>query len=128
MPVVRRTDVRFAALPGRESADPVPAGLGEGYSVRVVRVPEGPRTPHLHPHSDEVTYVVSGTGTAYEGTDLALATRVGPGDTIFVPQAAPHATVADDGSELELLCFFPRGDLAGNLVELDGPVLTADPS
>ena len=131
MPVVRRTDVAFADLAGRQSADPVPTGLGDGYAVRVVRVPAGPRTPHLHPHSDEVTDVVAGTGTAYEGTDddaRLTATRVGPGDTIVVPQGAPHATVADDGTELELLCFFPRGDLTGNLVELDAPVLTADPA
>jgi oxalate decarboxylase/phosphoglucose isomerase-like protein (cupin superfamily) len=126
VPVVRRADVHFTDLPGRRSADPVPGGLGDGYAVRVVRVPDGPRTPHLHPHSDEVTYVVSGTGTAYEGApdggDLA-PTRVGPGDTIVVPRGAPHATVADAGGELELLCFFPRGDLADNLVELDAPVL-----
>jgi quercetin dioxygenase-like cupin family protein len=130
VPVVRRSDVELVALPGRASGDPVPAGLGDGYSVRVVRVPAGPRTPHLHPHSDEVTYVVTGTGTAYEGAgdgaDLT-PTRVGPGDTIVVPRGAPHATVADDGGELELLCFFPRGDLADNLVELDAPLLHPHP-
>ena len=160
MPVVRRSDVRLVDLPGRRSGDPVPPGLGAEYAVRLVRVPPGPRTPHLHPHSDEVTYVVAGTGTAYEApadsaaadagspaaNDLPAerftATRVGPGDTIFVPRGAPHATVADpdpdpdpgpdtgDGDEggdddkgLELLCFFPHPDLASNLVELDTPTL-----
>lgn len=118
MPVVRAADVEYADLPGRQSADPVPAGLGDGYSVRLVRVPPGPRTPHQHPHSDEVTYVVSGSGTAWEDD---VSTSISPGDVIFVPQGAAHATVSEH-DELLLLCFFPRGELAGNIVELDGPL------
>ncbi|MGH3348808.1 MAG: cupin domain-containing protein, partial [Nocardioides sp.] len=118
MPVVRHDDLDFARLPGRTSADPVPSGLGDDYSVRVVRVPVGTRTPHLHPHSDEVTYVVSGSGNAWEGDQC---TPVGPGDLVFVPRGTAHATVATGHEDLVLLCFFPRPDLAGNLVELDGP-------
>jgi quercetin dioxygenase-like cupin family protein len=117
--VVRAPDVEYAALPGRLSANPVPAPLGADYSVRLVRVPPGPRTPHRHPHTDEVTYVVSGAGTAWEGD---RPTVVGPGDLVFVPRDVPHATVAHAGQELVLLCFFPAGDLSSNLVELDGPV------
>jgi mannose-6-phosphate isomerase-like protein (cupin superfamily) len=119
VPVVRSTDLDFTQLPGRRSADPVPAGLGADYAVRVVRVPPGPRTPHLHPHSDEVTYVVSGHGHAWEGDSR---TPVGPGDTLFVARGVPHATVADGEEELVLMCFFARPDLADNLVELDGPL------
>lgn len=118
MPVVRASAVTYADLPGRQSADPVPTGLGEDYAVRLVRVPPGPRTPHLHPHSDEVTYVVSGAGTAWEDH---VSTPVGPGDLIFVPQGATHVTVSEH-DEMVLLCFFPRGDLAGNIVELDSPL------
>jgi quercetin dioxygenase-like cupin family protein len=141
VPVVRRSEVPLADLPGRRSGDPVPPGLGEEYAVRLVHVPPGPRTPHLHPHSDEVTYVVAGTGTAYEApavpsaddpggpetgdliAERFTATPVGPGDTVFVPRGAPHATVADPGNDLELLCFFPSPDLAANLIELDTPQL-----
>lgn len=119
MPVVRAAEFEYAALPGRQSADPVPPGMGSDYSVRVVRVPPGPRTPHLHPHTDEVTYVVSGTGVAWEGD---LPTPVGPGDLVFVPRGVDHATVTYDDAGLVLLCFFPRSDLAGNVLELDGPL------
>jgi mannose-6-phosphate isomerase-like protein (cupin superfamily) len=121
VPVVRRTDLDFVELPGRFSADPVPSGLGEDYSVRVVRVPPGPRRPHLHPHSDEVTYVVSGRGTAWEGD---ASTKVAAGDVVFVPRSVPHVTVAQGDEDLVLLCFFARADLAGNSVELDGPLRT----
>lgn len=121
MPVVRASGVEYAQLPGRLAADPVPEGMGADYSVRMVRVPPGSRTPHRHPHSDEVTYVVSGTGTAWEGE---ASTTVGPGDVIFVPRDAPHATVTQGDEDLVLLCFFARGDLASNHVELDGPLLS----
>ena len=120
MPVVRHDELDFAGLPGRLSADPVPAALGSEYSVRVVRVPAGPRTPHLHPHSDEVTYVVSGSGAAWDGDRF---TPVGPGDLVFVPRGTAHASVARGDEELVLLCFFPQPDLADNLVELEGPEL-----
>ena len=82
-------------------------------------MPPGPRTPHLHPHSDEVTYVVSGSGHAWEDD---VCTPIGPGDLVLVPQGAAHASVAHGEDDLVLLCFFPRPHLADNLVELDGPV------
>ncbi|MBI2243608.1 MAG: cupin domain-containing protein [Nocardioides sp.] len=125
MPVVRAAELTFTELPRRRSADPAPIGMGAAYSTRIVRVPPGPRTPHLHPHSDEVTYVASGSGTAWEGD---VATRVGPGDLIFVPRGIAHATVADDAGDLELVCFFPHGDLPSNTVELDAPLRSACPS
>ena len=119
MPIVRSTDLDFARLPGRLSADPLVGGDAD-YSVRVVRVPPGARTPHLHPHSDEVTYVVSGHGHAWEGD---MCTAVGAGDLVVVPRGAPHATVAHGDQDLVLLCFFPRADLPTNYIELDGPLL-----
>lgn len=119
MPVVRIDSLDYTELPGRRSADPIPPGMGADYAVRLVHVPSGPRTPHMHPHSDEVTYVVSGHGTAWEGDG---STPVSPGDLIVVPRGVPHATVARAGTDLVLLCFFPRGLLADNLVELPGPL------
>ena len=119
MPVVRAADLSYDQLPGRLSADPVPSGMGSDYSVRLVRVPPGPRAPHRHPHTDEVTYVVSGSGTAWEGDEPHA---VGPGDLVFVPRDTPHATVTQGDEDLVLLCFFPCADLSGNLVELDGPL------
>ena len=54
-------------LPGRRSADPVPDGHGGDYSVRIVSVPPGPRNPHRHPATDEVTYVAVGPGRRLGG-------------------------------------------------------------
>jgi quercetin dioxygenase-like cupin family protein len=119
MPVVPAGALRFQDLPGRVAADPVPPELAAGCSARVVRIQPGPRTPHRHPHSAEVVYVVEGAGAAWEGD---MATAVGPGDLVVVPAGVPHATVATGTSDLVLVCFFPHPDLAGNIEELTGPV------
>jgi quercetin dioxygenase-like cupin family protein len=122
MPVIPAGSLEFARLPGRLSADPLPAGLVAGCSARIMRIAPGPRTPHVHPHSAEVIYVVEGTGTAWEGD---VPTRVAAGDLVVVPPRVPHATVASDAGELVLVCFFPHPDLAANIQELTGPERTS---
>lgn len=119
MPVIPADTLRFLDLPGRRSADPVPRGYGTDYSVRVVRVPPGPRNPHRHPATDEVTYVVAGRGVAWEDDE---STAVGPGDLLVIPRGTPHATVAHGDTDLVLVCFFPAAELASNLEELSGPL------
>lgn len=123
--VVRRDELRFVELPGRASADPLAlleGADGAGLSVRVVRMGARPgRRPHRHPHSVEVVHVLGGTGTAWLD---GRRTAVGPGDTFLIPVGAAHATLPDPGETLELLCVFPHADLAANLDELEGPVLT----
>lgn len=116
---MRSSELDFAQLSGRRSADPLSA-LSErsGCSVRVVRVPPGPRTPHRHPHSVEVVYVAQGTGRVWEGD---RASQVSAGDLVLVPTGAPHATVATGDTELVLVCFFPHPDLSANIEELAGP-------
>jgi quercetin dioxygenase-like cupin family protein len=118
VPVVPAGALQFSQLPGRLTADPLPPDVAVGCSARVVRIAPGPRTPHRHPHSAEVVYVVSGAGTAWEDD---VPTVVGPGDVLVVPPGVPHATVATGTSELVLVCFFPHADLAANIEELTGP-------
>lgn len=116
MSVVRRETLEFADLPGRRSADPL-AGLPVSSAVRVVELVRGEvRHTHLHPLSEEVVYVVSGSGRVWvDGT----VSPVGPGDIVHIPTATPHATVPDPGVAMELVCFFPSPDLTANIVESD---------
>ncbi len=120
MPIFRADHLDYRELPGRWSADPFTGVETEGVSARVVRLEPGvPRSPHRHPHSPEVIYVVRGTGhTWLDGTP----TRVTPGDVVFVPTGVPHATVCERGSGMQLVCFFPHPDLAANGEELPGVV------
>jgi quercetin dioxygenase-like cupin family protein len=120
MPVFPGRDLRFIDLAGRRAANPLPSGAGE-CSLRVVRVPPGPRTPHRHPHSCEVIYVAHGTGRVWEAD---TAQDVAAGDLVMIPPGVPHATVCTSRSDLMLVCFFPHPDLAHNLEELAGPVRT----
>lgn len=107
----------FRQLPGRLSADPLEgAALGE-LSVRIARLTSGPRTPHRHPRSIEVIYVVEGEGVCWQGGETH---HIRAGDVVLVPQGVAHATVPTEGTELLLYCVFPTSDLAGNIEELEG--------
>jgi quercetin dioxygenase-like cupin family protein len=117
VPVIRSAALSFTQLPGRQSADPLAGGPDVDASVRVVRIAPGSRTPHRHPHSAEVVYVVAGTGVAWED---GRRTTVAAGDVVVLPRGVPHATVADEGG-LVLVCFFPHPHLAGNTEELPAP-------
>lgn len=85
-------------------------------SVRLARLYAGPRSPHRHPRSVEVIYVLEGAGVNWQDGETA---RVSTGDIVLVPAGVAHATLPDPGSEMLVLCVFPVSDLAGNLEELD---------
>jgi quercetin dioxygenase-like cupin family protein len=120
MTVVHSSDLDFRNLPGRSSADPFHDLDPGSLAVRVVIIEEHTgRTPHLHPHSPEIIYVAEGRGTAWQNR---METRVAAGDIIRIPQNVAHATIPEAGSRLKLICFFPRGDLSTNLVELEGTI------
>ena len=117
MTVVHSFDLNFRDLPGRSSADPFHDLDPGSLAVRVVIIEEHTgRTPHLHPHSPEIIYVAEGRGTSWQER---TETRVAAGDIIRIPQNVAHATIPEAGSRLKLICFFPRGDLRTNLVELE---------
>jgi len=115
--VVHGGDIVYQDRPARRSADPFAVAGGGSASARQVLLDYVPqRTPHIHPHSEEVFYVVRGRGEIW--VDGARH-RVGPGTWVRVPARAPHATMAAPGEQMELICFFPHPDLDQNIEELD---------
>jgi len=117
--VVRAGELSFDELPGRLSAAPL-AGMDTGaLTVRFARLAPGPRAPHRHPLSVELTYVVEGTGTHWQDGETA---RVAPGDLIVVPAGTAHATIPDEDATMLLYCVFPVGSLDGNVEELGEPI------
>jgi quercetin dioxygenase-like cupin family protein len=113
--IVRREHRHYGRRPGRLSADPF-GGAADGYAVRVVEVVGSEtRSPHRHPHSQEVVYVVSGAGMLWE--DGALR-RFEQGDIALIEAGVPHATIAQPGKSMHLVCFFPHPNLDSNIEEL----------
>lgn len=120
MSVVRPSHLDFEERPGRQSADPFRALDVTDVTVRVVNIHDTPeRTLHRHPFSPEIVYVAEGNGINWQD---GTPTRVGPGDIVWIPTNARHATLPEPGSRLKLICFFPHGDLDRNLVELEETV------
>jgi quercetin dioxygenase-like cupin family protein len=117
MTVVGPDDLAFRDFPGRSTADPFKvAGQGASTVRQVVIEHVESRSPHRHPHSEEVVYVVSGRGRVWlDGTFH----DVGPGTWYRIPTGLPHATVADPGERMSLVCFFPHDEFASNIEELD---------
>jgi quercetin dioxygenase-like cupin family protein len=121
--VVGPHELRFREFPGRTTADPFKtAGQGESTVRQVVIEHVSSRSPHLHPESEEIVHVVAGRGRVWLD---GVFHPVGPGSWYRIPAGTPHATMADTGERLSLVCFFPHDDFASNIEELD-LVLEAD--
>ncbi len=86
-------------------------------SLAEARVGAGERTtPHYHPRSEEIYYILSGRGEMR----LEQETRsVGPGDAIAIPPGQIH-TIANPGSEpLVFLCCCAPGYEHGDTVMVE---------
>jgi quercetin dioxygenase-like cupin family protein len=117
MTVVGPDELRFRDFPGRTTSDPF-RETGQGAStVRQVVIDYIPsRSPHLHPQSEEIVYVVAGTGRVWLD---GVFHPVRPGSWYRIPARTPHATMADRGERMSIVCFFPHDDFSNNIEELD---------
>lgn len=117
MSVVGPEELEYRDFPGRRTADPFArAGRGESTVRQVTIDPVPSRSPHRHPRSEEIVHVVSGRGKVWID---GVYHPVGPGSWYRIPAGTPHATVAEAGERLTLVCFFPHDDFAHNIEELD---------
>lgn len=117
MTVVGPDELRFRDFPGRKTSNPFQEA-GQGAStVRQAVIEYVPsRSPHLHPHSEEIVYVVAGQGRVWLD---GVFHPVQPGSWYRIPARTPHATLADRGEPMTLVCFFPHDDFPNNIEELD---------
>jgi len=71
-------------------------------SLAEASLPAGNATErHYHKESEEIYYIVSGTGTMELDGET---TEVGPGDAILIPPGAWHQIKAGLEAEIRLLC------------------------
>lgn len=113
MTVVPGDSLAYEERPSRLSSNPF-QGVPIDSTVRQVILESGPRTPHLHPHSEEIVYVVSGRGKVWVD---GVQHPVERGSWFRIPPRTPHATLAYE--TMNLVCFFPHDELDENIEELD---------
>jgi quercetin dioxygenase-like cupin family protein len=101
--------------PGRSSSLKLRGGeTGDSIMMFEETVPAGTKsTFHLHHHSDEVAYVLSGEVTFLIGDDVTVG---GPGTCAFMPRGVRHAWKST-GAETGRVLFLYTPAKAGGLIE-----------
>jgi mannose-6-phosphate isomerase-like protein (cupin superfamily) len=76
-------------------------------SLAEARVPPGMSTaPHYHPRTEEIYYILEGTGVMIVDGD---ARNVVPGDAIAIPPGAIHRITTTSAAPLRFLCCCAPG-------------------
>ena len=83
---------------------------------QVVLLPGEGHTRHNHPESEEILYVLSGTGEQMVDDKPGFTVRAG--DTIYIPTAIYHSTVNTGWEPLVLLAIYNPGGAERALSEL----------
>jgi mannose-6-phosphate isomerase-like protein (cupin superfamily) len=74
----------------------------EKQSLAEARLPVGgSTTPHYHPLTEEIYYILTGEGRMRIGTETS---QVGPGDAIAIPPGVEHEITNTGGETLVFLC------------------------
>ena len=89
-------------------SDPHSSGA-ERFSFGMVSIQPGDgHARHNHPDSDEVIFVVAGTGTQMLNDEDPAA--IGPGDCIYIPKGMYHATQNTGWEAMKLIIVYaPAG-------------------
>lgn len=107
MTILHENDVEELALPGRymkwlANADSLQAN---NLSVCVIRVLPGEavRPAHSHPHSEELIYIISGSGKVMIEGEVGA---VSAGSAILFEQGKVHMLKNTGSVEMKVICFF----------------------
>lgn len=119
--VLHETDVEEFNLPGRRfrwlvADGSIPSGQ---CSACVIRVAPGDKVwpAHSHPHSEEVIYVMSGSGRVLVSGEVA---PVRTGSTVLFPMGAVHILQNTGTEEMKVVCFFAPATTLDNYVTHEG--------
>ena len=75
------------------------------YVAKLVIVPGGRVTTHIHPDTEEAMVIVEGELEAILGDEVVT---LGPGDTVLAPAGVKHGFVNRSQSNAALLAAFPQ--------------------
>ena len=103
---------------GRLALTVAPAVNGaKTFSGGVVDLPSGKgHSRHNHPGSEEIIFVISGTGEQMVEDEAGnpVVVQVGPGCTVFVPDSRFHSTLNTGSGPMQLFVVYsPAGPELG---------------
>jgi mannose-6-phosphate isomerase-like protein (cupin superfamily) len=67
-----------------------------------ISVQDGNVAKHMHPNTNEIQYILEGTGTIWLG-DKEVAVK--PGDLVIIPKGTPHAGTKPDGRPFKAIAI-----------------------
>jgi mannose-6-phosphate isomerase-like protein (cupin superfamily) len=67
-----------------------------------ISIQDGNAPKHLHPNTNEIQYILEGTGTIWLGDKEV---RVKPGDLVVIPKGTPHGGTKPDGRTLKAIAI-----------------------
>jgi len=106
MKITSEKEVEAIQLPGRSFRILInPEGIGSQHiTFGLAEVPEGSSLPwHTHQGSEEVIYVLQGTGSAQSDTE---AKPIQPGSVLYMEAGSNHRILNEGKGEMKLLCAF----------------------
>ena len=67
-----------------------------------ISIQDGNVGKHMHPNTNEIQYILEGTGTIWLGDKEV---KVGPGDLVIIPKGTPHGGTKPDGRTLKAIAI-----------------------
>jgi mannose-6-phosphate isomerase-like protein (cupin superfamily) len=67
-----------------------------------ISVQDGNVPKHMHPNTNEIQYILEGTGTIWLGDKEV---QVKPGDLVIIPKGTPHAGTKPDGRPFKAIAI-----------------------
>ena len=94
----------------------------EHFSCGVVELAPGKgHERHNHPYSEEILYVIEGTGIqTVELESGMLEKEIGPGELVHIPTAVYHSTVNNGDSPMKLIAIYAPFGPEAELRKLEG--------
>jgi mannose-6-phosphate isomerase-like protein (cupin superfamily) len=67
-----------------------------------ISIQDGNVPKHMHPNTNEIQYILEGTGTIWLGDKEV---QVKPGDLVVIPKGTPHAGTKPDGRPIKAIAI-----------------------
>jgi mannose-6-phosphate isomerase-like protein (cupin superfamily) len=99
--VISTTELNGDAL-GPANAGGMHSKMFVSADGATISVQDGNVGKHMHPNTNEIQFILDGTGTIWLGDKEV---KVKPGDLVVIPKGTPHGGTKPDGRTLKALAI-----------------------